>query len=384
MFNNVVEFIKTLYPNEQFVPLHAPVFSGNEKKYVDDCIDSTFVSSVGQYVNKFEEMMCDYTKAKYAIATTNGTSALHMALMLVGVERDTEVVSQALTFVATANAISYIGASPVFVDSGIENMGMCSKSLEIFLSEHAEIRESYSINKKTGKRLSACVPMHVFGHPVDISAISKICKKYKIPLVEDAAESLGSFYGGEHTGLIGDVGILSFNGNKIVTCGGGGMIITNNEKLAKRAKHLTTTAKQPHKWEFFHDEVGYNYRLPNLNAALACAQMESLPAFVENKRQTAGEYKNFFASTNIRFIEEPKNTQSNYWLNAIMFNDRKERDEFLEFSNSNGVMTRPIWKLMTELPAFALAMRTDLKNAERYVDTIVNLPSSVRLRCEKC
>lgn len=380
MFNNVVEFVKTLYPNENFIPLHAPLFSGNEKKYVDDCIDSTFVSSVGQYVNKFEEMMCEYTKAKYAIATTNGTSALHMALMLVGVERETEVISQALTFVATANAISYIGASPVFVDSGVDNMGMCPKSLESFLSEHAEIRDTHSINKKTGKRFSACVPMHVFGHPVDMDGIVKVCKQYKIPLVEDAAESLGSFYQGEHTGLKGDVGILSFNGNKIVTCGGGGMIITNNEALAKRAKHLTTTAKQPHKWEFYHDEIGYNYRLPNLNAALACAQMESLPAFVENKRQTAEAYKKFFASTNIRFMEEPKNTQSNYWLNAIMFDNRKERDEFLEFSNSNGVMTRPIWKLMTELPAFVSAMRTDLKNAERYVDTIVNLPSSVRIK----
>lgn len=380
MYKDIIEFVKTLYHNEAFIPLHAPVFPGNEKKYVDDCIDSTFVSSVGQYVNKFEEMMCEYTKAKHAIATTNGTSALHMALMLVGVERDTEVLSQALTFVATANAISYIGARPVFVDSGVDNMGMCPESLESFLSEYAEIKDSYSINKKTGNRFSACVPMHVFGHPVDMDGILKLCKQYKIPLVEDSAESLGSFYHGEHTGLKGDVGILSFNGNKIVTCGGGGMIITNNETLAKRAKHLTTTAKQPHKWEFYHDEIGYNYRLPNLNAAMACAQMESLPAFVENKRQTAEAYKNFFASTNIRFMEEPKDTQSNYWLNAVMFENRKERDEFLEFSNNNGVMTRPIWKLMTDLPAFALTIKTDLKNAERYVDTIVNLPSSVRIK----
>lgn len=379
MFNDIVEFVQTLYPSEKFVPLHAPVFQGNEKKYVDDCIDSTFVSSVGQYVNKFEEMMCEYTKAKYAIATTNGTSALHMALMLVGVERDTEVLSQALTFVATANAISYIGARPVFVDSGVENMGMCPKSLEAFLSEYAEIHDTYSINKKTGKRFSACVPMHVFGHPVDIDKILKICKQYKVPLVEDAAESLGSFYHGEHTGLKGDVGILSFNGNKIVTCGGGGMIITNNELLAKRAKHLTTTAKQPHKWEFYHDEVGYNYRLPNLNAAMACAQMETLPGFVANKRQTAEAYKKFFAGTAIRFVEEPKNTQSNYWLNAVMFENREIRDEFLEFSNNNGVMTRPIWKLMTDLPAFASSMKTDLINAQRYVDTVVNLPSSVRM-----
>lgn len=379
MYNDIVEFAKTLYPNEKFIPLHAPVFQGNEKKYVDDCVDSTFVSSVGAYVNKFEEMICSYTKAKYAIATTNGTSALHMALMLVGVERDTEVLSQALTFVATANAISYIGASPVFVDSAKGNLGMCPKSLEEFLDSNAEISSNYSINKNTKKRISACVPMHVFGHPVKISEIQKICKKYKIPLVEDAAESLGSFYQGEHTGLKGDVGILSFNGNKIVTCGGGGMIITNNEILAKKAKHLTTTAKLPHKWDFYHDEIGYNYRLPNLNAALACAQMESLPEFVENKRKTASEYRQFFSKTNIRFIDEPAGTQSNFWLNAIQFDTRKERDDFLDFSNSNGVMTRPIWRLMTELPAFASSFRMPLENAEHFVETVINLPSSVRI-----
>lgn len=378
MYKDIIEFVKTLYPNEKFIPLHAPIFPGNEKKYVDNCIDSTFVSSVGEYVNKFEEMICAYTKAKYAIATTNGTSALHMALMLVGVERDTEVLSQALTFVATANAISYVGADPVFIDSAKDNLGMCPKSLEEFLNTHAEINGEYSINKNTKKRISACVPMHVFGHPVDILEIQKICKKYKIPLVEDAAESLGSFYHGEHTGLKGDIGILSFNGNKIVTCGGGGMIITNNELLAKRAKHLTTTAKQPHKWEFFHDEIGYNYRLPNLNAALACAQMESLPAFVENKRKTASEYRNYFSKSNIRFIDEPKNSESNFWLNAIQFATKTERDEFLEFSNSNGVMTRPIWRLMTELPAFSNCIQMPLANAKYYVDTIVNLPSSVR------
>lgn len=378
MYKDITDFVKTLYPNEAFVPLHAPVFPGNEKKYVNNCIDSTFVSSVGEYVNKFEEMICSYTNAKYAIATTNGTSALHMALMLVGVKRDTEVLSQALTFVATANAISYVGANPIFIDSAKDNLGMCPKSLEEFLDVNTEILGEYSINKKTKKRISACVPMHVFGHPVDIFEIQKICKKYKIPLVEDAAESLGSFYKGEHTGLMGDVGILSFNGNKIVTCGGGGMIITNNETLAKKAKHLTTTAKRPHKWEFFHDEIGYNYRLPNLNAALACAQMESLPSFVENKRKTASEYRNFFLKKGIHFIDEPSETKSNFWLNAIQFDTKKQRDEFLEFSNSNGVMTRPIWRLMTELPAFFNAFKMPMKNAEHFVDTVVNLPSSVR------
>ncbi len=379
MYKNIVDFVKTLYPNESFVPLHAPIFQGNEKKYVNDCIDSTFVSSVGEYVKKFEEMMCAYTKAKYAIATTNGTSALHMALILVGVERETEVLSQALTFVATANAISYIGALPVFIDSAENNLGMSPKSLAEFLEANAEVVGDHAINKKTKRRISACVPMHVFGHPVEMDEIQKLCKQYKIPLVEDAAESLGSTYHGEHTGLKGDVGILSFNGNKIVTCGGGGMIITNNEALAHKAKHLTTTAKQPHRWEFYHDEVGYNYRLPNLNAAMACAQMETLPQFLENKRETAAQYKKFFANTNIRFIDEPAQTKSNFWLNAIQFENKQARDEFLEFSNSNGVMTRPIWRLMTELPAFANSVKMPMTNAEHYVNTIVNLPSSVRI-----
>lgn len=381
MYKEIVDFVKTLYPGQDFIPLHAPVFQGNEKKYLNDCIDSTFVSSVGEYVNKFENMICEYTDAKYAVATTNGTSALHMALILVGVERETEVLSQALTFVATTNTISYLGAHPVFIDSGKDNLGMCPKSLENFLIANADEKAGIIINKNTGRRISACVPMHVFGNPVDIDAIKSICLKYKIPLVEDAAESLGSFYKNEHTGLKGDVGILSFNGNKIATCGGGGMIITNNEALAKRAKHLTTTAKRAHKWEFFHEEVGYNYRLPNLNAAMACAQMEMLPFFVENKRKTALDYKNFFNNMNVRFIDESKNTKSNFWLNAIQFSSIEERNEFLEYSNDSGVMTRPIWKLMTDLPAFSHCMKMPLNNAEKYVSTIVNLPSSVRSQC---
>lgn len=379
MYNNIVEFVKTLYPNEKFIPLHAPVFQGNEKKYLNDCVDSTFVSSVGEYVNKFEAMMCSYTNAKYAVATTNGTSALHMALMIVGVVRDTEVLSQALTFVATANAISYIGAIPVFIDSATDNLGMSPTSLEEFLNSHVDVIGDHAINKTTRRRISACVPMHVFGNPVDIDNIQKLCKKFKIPLVEDAAESLGSFYKGEHTGLKGDVGIFSFNGNKVVTCGGGGMIITNNETLAKKAKHLTTTAKQPHKWEFYHDEIGYNYRLPNINAAMACAQMEQLEGFIENKRQTAAAYKKFFANTEIRFVDESVDCKSNFWLNAIQFKSKAERDEFLDFTNKNGVMTRPIWRLMTELPAFANTYKMPMINAEHYVNTIINLPSSVRL-----
>ena len=372
MFKDTIEFIKTLYPDQEFIPLHAPIFHGNEKKYVNDCIDSTFVSSVGEYVNKFESMVCSYT-------TTNGTSALHMALLLVGVKAETEVLTQALSFVATANAISYIGATPIFLDSADDNLGMCPKNLEQFLLENAEVLEDHSINKKTKKKISACVPMHVFGNPVDIDEIKKVCLKFKIPLVEDAAESLGSFYKNEHTGLKGDVGILSFNGNKVVTCGGGGMIITNNEQLAKRAKHLTTTAKRPHKWDFYHDEFGYNYRLPNLNAAMACAQMEMLPKFLENKRETAGKYKFFFANKAIQFVDESSFAKSNFWLNAIRFDSRLSRDEFLEYSNNSGVMTRPIWRLMTDLPMFAGVIKVPLVNAEKYASTIVNLPSSVRI-----
>ncbi|MBC7428148.1 MAG: LegC family aminotransferase [Bacteriovorax sp.] len=379
MYKNIVEFVKDLYPSKEFIPLHAPVFQGNEKKYLNDCIDSTFVSSVGEYVNKFEKMMCDYTKAKYAVATTNGTSALHTALMIVGVEPGTEVLSQALTFVATANAISYVGATPIFIDSAVNNLGMCPESLEEFLNANAQIIGEQAFNKISKKRISACVPMHVFGNPVDINSIQKICKKFKIPLVEDAAESLGSYYHNEHTGLKGDVGILSFNGNKVVTCGGGGMIITNNEQLAKKAKHITTTAKQPHKWEFYHDEVGYNYRLPNINAAMACAQMEQLEGFIINKRQTADAYRKFFSNGNIKFVDESKDCQSNFWLNAVEVESKEARDELLEYTNKNGVMTRPIWRLMTELPAFAHSLKMPMKNAEKYVNTIVNLPSSVRL-----
>lgn len=378
MYKNVLKFIKELYPNETKIPLHAPVFKGNEKKLVTDCIDSTFVSSVGQYVNKFEEMLCHYTKAKYAVATTNGTSALHMALILVGVEEDTEVITQALTFVATANAISYLKAEPIFIDSGKENLGISHESLEEFLNKNVEIINGKAINKLTKKRISACVPMHVFGHPAEMNKIKTICDHFNIPIVEDSAESLGSFYNGEHTGLKGLIGVLSFNGNKIVTCGGGGAIITNDEKLAKRAKHLTTTAKLPHAWEFYHDEIGYNYRLPNINAALACAQMEQLDKFVKNKRETAKMYKDFFEKESITFVNEPKGCESNFWLNAIQLKDKETRDLFLKETNENGIMTRPIWQLMVDLPPFKKCQKTNLVNAKNYVATIVNLPSGVR------
>lgn len=380
MFKETIDFIKSLYPDQDFIPLHAPVFPGNEKKYVNDCIDSTYVSSVGEYVTKFEKLICDFTGVKFAIATTNGTSALHMSLILAGVERDTEVITQALTFVATTNAIAYLGAHPSFIDSSVDNLGMCPKSLAQFFDEHVEMRDGFAFNKVTNRRIRACVPMHVFGNPVDTDSLVSICDKYNVTLIEDAAESLGSYYKNEHTGLKGKMSTLSFNGNKIITCGGGGMIITNDEVIAKRAKHLTTTAKRPHAWEFYHDEVGYNYRLPNLNAAVACAQMESLPSFINNKRETAELYKSFFSASNIKFLSESAQCKSNYWLNALQIKNRAERDLFLEITNKSGVMTRPLWDLMTDLPAFKNCFTMPLEHARQYADTVVNIPSSVRIK----
>lgn len=380
MFQDILNFIKNLYPEMDFIPLHAPVFGGNEKKYVADCIDSTFVSSVSDYSGKFEALITQYTGAKYAIATVNGTSALHAALVVADVNQNCEVLTQALTFVATANAISYTGAQPIFIDSDPDHLGMSETILEEYLSQKAELRnDGFCYNLKTNKKIKACVPMHVFGHPLKIEKILAICKKYNIMVIEDAAESLGSFYKGGHTGIFGDLGILSFNGNKIITCGGGGMILTNNEALAKRAKHITTTAKIPHAFEFHHDQIGFNYRMPGLNAALACAQMESLVSFVENKRETANLYSEFFNKKGIKFITEPDQTKSNYWLNAISFDNSRDRDLFLQTTNANGVMTRPVWQLMTDLPPFQSYERTNMDNAKKIAKSLVNIPSGVRV-----
>lgn len=380
MFDVEINFVRSLYGEDGFIPLHEPRFVGNEKDYVNECINSTFVSSVGKFVDKFEQMICDFTGSKYAVATMNGTSALHLALVLADVGENDEVLTQALTFVATANAISYTGAQPVFIDSSAENLGMCPENLENFLKNNTEMSsDGYCYNKTTKKRIKACVPMHTFGHPVFLDQIQIICEQYNIFLIEDAAESLGSFYKGVHTGTIAPIGILSFNGNKIITSGGGGMLLIQDEMIAKKAKHLSTTAKIPHKWVFDHNEIGYNYRLPNLNAALACAQMENLPKFINNKRETAALYKEFFKKTNFKFVDEPKYCQSNFWLNAIICRDRSERDHFLEVTNQKGVMTRPLWKLMNEIAPFKNCQKTNLKNAEYYYDRIVNIPSSVRL-----
>lgn len=380
MFNPVIDKIRSLYGESGFIPLHEPRFSSRDKELVIDCLDSTFVSSVGKYVDQFEKMVCDYTGSKFAVATMNGTAALHIALLLSGVEEGDEVLTQALTFVATANAISYARANPIFIDSAEDNLGMDPKDLEHFLKQNAELgNDGFCYNKFTKKRIKACVPMHVFGHPVKLDQIVDICQKYNIALIEDAAESLGSYYKGKHTGTIAPIGILSFNGNKTITCGGGGMILLQDEALAKRAKHLTTTGKNPHRWEFFHSEVAYNYRLPNLNAALACAQMESLSSFVENKVETAKIYRKFFNEMGISFVDGPEHCQSNFWLNAIVLKDKAERDAFLMATNEAGVMTRPIWRLMDELPAFDKCQKTELKNAHFYEERVVNIPSSVRV-----
>ena len=376
-YQNIVEFIRGLYQTEDFIPLHAPVFNGNEKKYLNDCIDTAFVSSVGKYVDQFEDKMAEFTGAKRAIAVVNGTSALHAALKLVGVNSGDEVVTQSLTFIATCNAISYCRAKPVFVDVDLDTMGLSPESLKTFLSENYNKDSNGPINKKNGKKLSACVPMHTFGHPVRIEKIAQICSEWNIPLVEDAAESLGSYVGDTHTGRFGKCGILSFNGNKTITTGGGGMIITDDEEFGKLAKHITTTAKIPHKWEFNHDMVGFNYRMPNINAALGCAQLEELPRILEIKRTIAEQYKTFFQNEGIEFVTERSGNVSNYWLNAVKLSNQTERDEFLEYTNDCGVMTRPIWSLMNNLDMYAGCQADALTNAKLLEKQIVNVPSSV-------
>lgn len=379
MFDATINFIRELYKQKEFVPLHEPYFNGNERAYLTDCIDSTFVSSVGKYVDRFEQMIADFTGAKYAIATVNGTAALHIALILSGVERNDEVITQPLTFIATCNAISYIGAHPVFVDVDLDTLSLSPEKLEDFLKNGTQQIDGFCTNKETGNTIKAIVPMHTFGHPAKMDAITHLAKQYNISLIEDAAESLGSYYNGVHTGLFGTMGTLSFNGNKTITTGGGGMIITNDEKVAKRAKHITTTAKVPHRWEFNHDMIGYNYRLPNLNAALGCAQLETLDEILENKRETAKYYQEFFDKIDdIEFLTEPEDSMSNYWLNAILLKDREIRNQFLETTNKNGIMTRPIWKLMNRLPMFKDAQCGNLDNSVWLENRVVNIPSSVR------
>ncbi len=362
---------------QDFIPLHRPVFEGNEKQYLIECIDSNFVSSVGKKVTEFENHIADYTGAKYAVATVNGTSALHVSIELAGVIPGDEVITQALTFIATCNAISYSDGIPIFIDVDLDTMGMSPKALKIFLEANAEKKDGHTYNKFTGRRIRACIPMHTFGLPCRIEEIISICDYWGIMVIEDAAESLGSCVNDKHTGTFGDIGVLSFNGNKIITTGGGGALITNDTDIAKRAKHITTTAKVPHSYEFVHDTIAYNYRMPNLNAAIGCAQMESLDEFLLIKASISDKWREFFEFHSIKFFREIRDSKSNYWLNAIALESRSKRDDFLEYTNNHGVMTRPIWKLMSELEMFKTCQSDGLDNSLWLQDRIVNIPSSV-------
>ncbi len=379
LFKDVISTIRRAFHTDGFIPLHVPVFSGNEKKYLNDCIDSGYVSSVGEYVNEFEAMVQNYIDSGFAVAAVNGTAALQVALRLIGVRRDDEVLTQALSFVGTANAIAYCGAKPLFLDVEKATLGLDPDKLAEFLQDKVSRKDDGNCyNKNTGKRIAACVPVHIFGHPCRVDIVKEACDAYGIPVIEDAAESIGSRYKGKHTGRFGKIGILSFNGNKTITTGGGGMLVTDDNKLALRAKHITTTAKVPHAWEYVHDEIGFNYRMPNINAALGCAQMESLDRYLENKRALAMMYREYFENTPVTFVAEPAECRSNYWLNAIILKDRGQRDAFLKYSNDNGVMTRPCWRLLNTLAMYKECETYRLEAAQWLEDRIVNIPSSVR------
>lgn len=377
MSDNIIQFVRDYYQTNDFIPLHQPTFTGNEKKYVLDTLESTFVSSVGKYVDDFERAVERYTDTSKAVATVNGTAALHAALYMAGVKQGDMVITQALTFVATCNALFHMGVEPAFVDVSPVSLGLCPKALEHFLEEQATVEEGgLCIHMATGKRISAVVPMHTFGHPVQLDELIKVCDKWHITLIEDAAESLGSFYKGRHTGTLGQFGALSFNGNKVITTGGGGMVLCRSKSDGDHTKYVTTTAKVPHPYEFFHDEAGFNYRMPNLNAALGCAQMEVLPSYIIAKRNLAAQYQNFFEGSDFKFVTEPDYAQSNYWLNAVICPSKEARDELLKNSNDKGVMTRPVWQLMHRLPMFESSQRGDLSISEQLEATLVNLPST--------
>lgn len=380
MFNREIDFIRSLYASQANIYLHEPCFVGNERLYVLDAIDSTFVSSVGAYVDRFEQMMRDITGAKYAVAVVNGTAALHIALKLAGVKPGDLVITQSLTFIATCNAISYLNAQPLFIDVDKDRLGLSPDALSTYLIDNVIVVGDRAVDKISGQAIAACVPMHTFGFPAEIDRIVDICDQWKIPVVEDAAESLGSLYKNKQTGTFGLLGTYSFNGNKTVTAGGGGVIVTDDAELGKLAKHITTTAKMPHRWEFKHDQVGYNYRCPNINAALACAQLEQLDFYITNKRNTAAEYAAFFENSPNTFVQEQPDSYANYWLNTLILADKDEQTNFLTATNEAGIMTRPAWELMHRLPMFSSAPRGPVNHSEWLADRIVNLPSSVRIK----
>ncbi len=377
MYKKIVNFVQDIYQTKEFIPLHAPTFCGNEKNYVVDTIDSTFVSSVGKYVKEFENLIENYTGASKAVATANGTSALHAALYVAGVKPGELVITQALTFVATCNVLYHMGAEPIFVDVSKISLGLCPKATQDYLEDNAKLNnKGECIHTETGKKIKAVVPMHTFGHPVQLDELLEVCSEWNLVLVEDAAESLGSFYKGRHTGTIGDFSALSFNGNKIITTGGGGMVLCKSIDIGMRVHHITTTAKVPHPYEFFHDEPGFNYRLPNLNAALGCAQIELLPHFIEQKRELAKIYAEFFYGSDFELFIEPEYAKSNYWLNSVLCPDISSRNLLLKATNEKGVMTRPIWQLMHRMPAYSKSLKGDLTVSEWAEMHLVNLPSS--------
>lgn len=376
--NKIITYYKDYYQTNENIYLHVPCFYGNEKKYLDECIDSNQVSTLGRFIPKFEKQFSSFITTKHSIATVNGTAALQVALRIVGVEKNDEVITQALTFVATANAIKYLGADPIFIDVDKKTMGLSPKSVADFLEKNAKIKNGICFNKLTGKKISACVPMHTFGFPVDIVALQEVCNQWNIPIVEDAAEAIGSKINNKLIGSFGKTSAFSFNGNKIVTAGGGGAITTNDDKLAQKALHLISTAKTPHLYEYFHDELGYNYKMPNLNAALLCAQMENLETYLKIKRQMALEFSQIFENEGINFRKEMPDTTANYWVMCVELKNKKERDLFLEKTNKNGVMTRPIWQLMYKLPMYQNCYKDEQINAEFLEERIVNIPSSVK------
>ena len=384
MNKSLINFIHNLYETDEFIPLHEPQFEGNEKKYVTDAIDSTYVSSSGYYVNKFEEDISVLTSCTKAVSLVNGTAALSLAMYMSNIRTGDLVITQPLTFIATCNAIHHLGASPIFIDISLDSLGLDPAAVLEFLEAHACIDDDGNcVFKESGQKIKAIVPMHTFGHPVDLDQFTKICEDWNLILIEDAAESLGSLYKGKHTGTFGRFGALSFNGNKTITTGGGGMLLCSKSFEGERAKNLSTTAKLPHPYEFFHDEAGFNMRMPNLNAALGCAQLESLEKFLIAKKIIANSYREFFADTEATFISQPEYAESNYWLNAILCADETSKNELLEYSNNQGVNMRPIWKLMYKLPMFSHAIMGEMGNAEKIESLLVNLPSSPKKAIRK-
>ncbi|MCD4722122.1 MAG: LegC family aminotransferase [Desulfobacula sp.] len=379
---NIVDTLFEILPNQTSFPLHEPFFNGNEKEYLMECINSRFVSSVGKYVDKFEKMLAEYTGAKHAIAVVNGTAALHIALKLADISSEDEVLVPSLTFVGTANAIAYCGATPHFIDSNINTLCLDVEKLDNYLEKITRVANNTCINKLTNKKIKAIIPVHIFGHPADMEPLMDLCDKYHLKVVEDAAESIGSYYKGRHTGNFGIASAISFNGNKTITTGGGGAVLCNNLALAEKARHISTTARSDKDWHPFHDQIGFNYRMPNINAALGCAQIEQLPDILKKKRLLAKKYNDKLNKIKgISFLWEPDHSQSNFWLNTLMLDkaDPELLNQILKLTNKNGILTRPVWTPLHKLPMYRHSPAMDLSSVEKLENRIINIPSSKNL-----